>query len=54
MITLILMLTYILITGKTDETWKPENVEIISFIAVVEVLFEFLFMVGILSEVVSK
>lgn len=50
MITLTLMLAYILITGETDETWKPENVEIISFIAVVEVLFEVLFIVGIISE----
>lgn len=49
MITFILMLAYIMITGNTDDTWKPENVEIISFTAVLEVLFEALFFVGAIS-----
>lgn len=49
MITIIIMLAYILITGETDETWKPENVEIVSFTAVLEVLFEVLFFVGAIS-----
>ena len=49
MITIMIMLAYILITGETDETWKPENVEIVLFTAVLEVLFEVLFFVGAIS-----
>lgn len=49
MITIMIMLAYILITGETDETWKPENVEIVSFTVVLEVLFEVLFFVGAIS-----
>lgn len=51
MITLMLMFAYIMITGESDETWKPENVEIISFTAVLEVLFEVLFFAGAISSV---
>lgn len=54
MITFILMMAYIMITGETDETWKPENVEIVSFTAVLEVLFEVLFFVGAISGYVNN
>ena len=54
MITIMMMLAYILITGETDKTWKSENVEIISFMAVIEVLFEVLFLVGVISENINR
>lgn len=53
MITFILMMAYIMITGNTDDTWKPENVEIITLIILIEGSFELLFFAGAISGYVN-
>ena len=54
MITFMLMLAYIMITGNTDDTWKRENVEIISLIIIIEGSFELLFLAGAISGYVNN